>query len=102
MPILESKMIANIGNRIPTLLEIKAVLDSMREYILNVRVGGNDFSNLYGLRRAADQNIYQIGVIRDILMDIINIFAADYVISGPVWEYFGTDLSGQWAIGLKN
>ena len=73
----------------------------MQEYILNVRVGGNDFSNLYGLRRGANQNIYQIGVIRDILIDIINVFAADYVVSGPVWEYFGTGLSEPWATGLQ-
>lgn len=101
MPILESKMIADIAGRTSTLLKIKENLDSMQEYILNVRVGGNDFSNLYGLRRGANQNIYQIGVIRDILVDIINVFAADYVVSGPVWEYFGTDLSESWATGLQ-
>lgn len=101
MPILESKMIADIENRTDTLLKIKENLDRMRDYVLNVRVGGNDFSNLYGLRRGVDQNIYQIGVIRDILIDIINVFAADYVVSGPVWEYFGTDLSAPWAAGLK-
>lgn len=101
MPILESKMIADIAGRTSTLLKIKENLDSMQEYILNVRVGGNDFSNLYGLRRGVNQNIYQIGVIRDILIDIINVFAADYVVSGPVWEYFGTGLSEPWATGLQ-
>ena len=101
MPILESKMIADIENRTSTLLKIKENLDSIQDYVLNVRVGGNDFSNLYGLRRNATQNIYQIGVIRDILIDIINVFAADYVVSGPVWEYFGTDPSASWATGLN-
>ncbi len=101
MPILESKAIADIEGRTKTLLEIKKLLDSMKDYVLNVRVGGNDFSNLYGLRRSAEQNIYQIGVIRDILVDIINVFAADYVVSGPVWEYFGTDESAAWAKGLR-
>lgn len=101
MPILESKMIADIAGRTSTLLRIKEKLDSMQECILNVRVGGNDFSNLYGLRRGVNQNIYQLGVIRDILIDIINVFAADYVVSGPVWEYFGTDVSEQWATGLR-
>ncbi len=101
MPILESKMIADIADRASTLLKIKKNLDSMQEYILNVRVGGNDFSNLYGLRRGVNQNIYQIGVIRDILVDIINVFATDYVVSGPVWEYFGTNLSEPWATGLQ-
>ncbi len=102
MPILESKMIADIDNRTATLLKIRHVLDTMREYVLNIRVGGNDFCNLYGLRRSVGQNIYQIGVVRDILIDIINVFAADYVVSGPVWEYFGTDPSAPWAAGLKS
>lgn len=100
MPILESKMIADIEGRIHTLLNIKSYLAKANEYVLNVRVGGNDFSNLYGLRRTITQNIYQIGVIRDILIDIINVFAADYVVSGPVWEYFGTE-DGSWSDGLR-
>lgn len=101
MPILESRMIADIGERHSTLLKLKAILDSAKDYILNVRVGGDDFSNLYGLRRAVDQNIYEIGVIRDILVDIINVFASDYVVSGPVWEYFGEDQNGEWANGFR-
>ena len=99
MPILESKMIADTEGRIHTLLNIKSHLAKASDYVLNIRVGGNDFSNLYGLRRSATQNIYQIGVIRDILIDIINVFAADYVVSGPVWEYFGTE-NGVWSDGL--
>ena len=101
MPILESKTVADIGNRVDILWTIKHHLDEVHEYILNVRVGGNDFSNMYGLRRTETQNIYQIGVIRDILVNIINVFASDYVVSGPVWEYFGTDDSQPWAIGLR-
>ncbi len=101
MPILESKTVADIGNRVDILWSIKHHLDAVYEYILNVRVGGNDFSNMYGLRRSETQNIYQIGVIRDILVNIINVFASDYVVSGPVWEYFGTDDSKPWAEGLR-
>lgn len=101
MPILESKTVADIGNRVDILWSIKQHLDTVHEYILNVRVGGNDFSNMYGLRRSETQNIYQIGVIRDILVNIINVFASDFVVSGPVWEYFGTDDSEPWAEGLR-
>ena len=101
MPILESKITADIQNRTDTLLKIKESIDEIHDYVLNVRVGGNDFSNLYGLRRGTDQNIYQIGVIRDILIDIINVFASDYVVSGPVWEYFGTNEADPWADGLR-
>lgn len=99
MPILESRMIANIRERADTLLKIRSYLSKISEYVLNVRVGGNDFSNLYGVRRAVNQNIYQIGMIRDILVDIINVFSADYIVSGPVWEYFG-DKPGLWSEGL--
>lgn len=99
MPILESRMIANIRDRADTLLKIRAYLSKIHDYVLNVRVGGNDFSNLYGVRRAVDQNIYQIGMIRDILVDIINVFSADFVVSGPVWEYFGNE-PGAWSEGL--
>ena len=102
MPILESQITADIRTRAETLVMIKKNLDSMKEYVLNVRVGGNDLSNLYGLRRGADQNIYQIGVIRDILSDVINVFASDYIVSGPVWEYFGKDPEDSWATGLRS
>lgn len=101
MPILESKTVADIGNRVQTLLAIKKELDACREYVLNVRVGGNDFSNMYGLRRSESQTIYEIGVIRDILANIMNVFGSDYVVSGPVWEYFGEDEAQPWAAGLR-
>ncbi len=100
MPVLESRMIADIGTRVGTILKLKESLDAIREYVLNVRVGGNDFCNLYGLRRSVSQSIYDIGVIRDIFVDIINIFASDYVVSGPVWEYFGAERDGRWDMGL--
>ena len=100
MPILESRMVADIGTRVGTLSKIKEAIDTVKEYVLNVRVGGNDFCNLYGLRRSVSQSIYDIGVIRDIFVDIINIFASDYVVSGPVWEYFGPECDGKWDVGL--
>ena len=101
MPILESRMIAERSTRMETLYAIRAKLLQVKEYVLNVRVGGNDFSNLYGLRRSVHQTIYDIGIIRDILMDILNVFSLDFVVSGPVWEYFGTDRQGEWADGLQ-
>lgn len=102
MPILESKMIAYKSTRLNILIAIKEIINEMRQYILNIRVGGNDFCNIYGLRRSVNQNIYDIGVIRDILVDIINVFASDYVVSGAVWEYFGQNPDDDWARGLKS
>ena len=101
MPILESKEIADALNRLNILHSIKNHLDTIREYVLNIRVGGNDFCNLYAVRRSVRQSIYDIGVVRDILMDILNVFASDYVVSGPVWEYFGNNDRDDWAVGLK-
>lgn len=101
MPILESRMIASIHTRNASLLRLREIADAHQEDILNIRVGGNDFCNLFGLRRTVRQTIHEIGVVRDILMDILNAFADDYVVSGPVWEYYGSAASDAWAIGLQ-
>lgn len=94
MPILESSQIIYREYRAQTLMNIRALLDEYRDCILNVRIGATDFSSLFGLRRSPDMTIYDIGVIRDCITDIINIFGRaedQYVISGPVWEYFKSD-----------
>jgi len=101
MPILESPMLAEVGSRRSALQQLKDELERVHKYILNVRVGGNDFCSLFGLRRNVRQNIYQISVVRDILADIVNIFSDEYVLSGPVWEYFGDDPDAPWAQGLR-
>lgn len=101
MPILESKMIADISERSTVLTQIKQKLEIIKDYILNIRVGGNDFSNIYGVRCSINQTIYDIGVIRDIFMDILNVFSQEYIVSGPVWNYFGEEKDDKrWIIGL--
>lgn len=100
MPILESRPVADMSTRQQELNQLYKKLMSVYPLILNIRVGGNDFCNLYGLRRTQNETIYQIGIIRDILADILNRFSGEFVVSAPVWEYFGTgDLS--WAEGMK-
>ena len=101
MPILESRAVAGLGTRRRELLDLRALLDDHHDRILNVRVGGNDFCNLFGLRRRVDQTIYDLGVVRDILADIVNVFGDAYVVSGPVWEYYGKTADGPWAAGLR-
>jgi citrate lyase beta subunit len=91
LPILESSRIIYRETRWNELLSIKEILDEYQEYVLNVRIGATDFSSLFGLRRSPDITIYEIAVIRDCIADIINLFGrvdSNYVISGPVWEYF--------------
>ncbi|WP_409299382.1 HpcH/HpaI aldolase/citrate lyase family protein [Peribacillus sp. SCS-26] len=91
MPILETPEIIYKESRLDTLLSIKNLLDRYRGMILNVRIGATDFSGLFGIRRDRDTTIYNINVISDCITDIINVFGRQdgYVISGPVWEYFG-------------
>lgn len=86
MPILESCDIIYLESRANTLFELKKVLHEFKDYVLNVRIGATDFSSLFGLRRSPDMTIYDIGVIRDCIADIVNIFGRaddNYVISGP-------------------
>lgn len=100
MPILESESISYIKSRHIVLDKLKEIFDQNKEYILNIRVGGNDLSNLYGLRRPVNYPIYSVGVVRDILIDILNVFATEYVVSGPVWNYFGDFQDKEWSRGL--
>lgn len=101
MPIIESKCVLDVLTRHTELGKIKSAIDSISDLILNVRVGGNDFCNVYGLRRGMDSTIYDISVIRDVLSDIINTFGNSYVVSGPVWEYFSNDTDNRWETGLR-
>ncbi len=90
MPIIEDEVVAHKETRIDELLGIKEILDRYKDIVLEVRVGATDFSAVFGVRRDIDYTIYDIAPVRDCLSDIINIFGRDndYVISGPVWEYF--------------
>lgn len=88
MPILEGKEYIDLNTRIDKLIKLKENMEEIREYILNIRVGGNDFCKCFAIRRNVKQTIYDIGVVRNILIDILSIFSREYVISGPVFEYF--------------
>lgn len=100
MPTLESRDIVTLASRAETLQELRERVDEISDIILNIRVGGNDFCNAFGIRRSSGETIYDIGAVSRILSDIITVFSPDYVVSGPVWEYFsGTD--NQWKTGLS-
>ena len=94
MPILEDDTIIYKETRFENLHKIQKILDDYAEYVLNIRVGGTDFSSLYGLRRNKYTTIYQVQVVHDCLLDILNFFIRsekNYVVSGPVWEFFSWD-----------
>jgi citrate lyase beta subunit len=91
MPIFEGKAIAYRETRNQELQLLKQALDPLENVILNIRVGGTDFSSLFGVRRDINTSIYDILPVRDALSDILNFFNRiedSYTVSGPVWEYF--------------
>lgn len=99
MPIFESPTIIHLQNRYHILYELKAKLDTIEELVLNIRVGGNDLCHMFGLRRHINESIHAMAPIDNIFSDIITVFGMDYVVSGPVWEYYnGTG----WDDGLRN
>ncbi|MBR2215529.1 MAG: HpcH/HpaI aldolase/citrate lyase family protein [Selenomonadaceae bacterium] len=101
MPILESSALADPATRIDTLTTIRCLLEAVKPYVLNIRVGGNDLLNLYGLRCPISHTIYDIEAVRAVLADILGVFAREYVVSAPVWNYFGQRETEPWAEGLK-
>lgn len=99
LPILESGDIIDLRTRVKNLYKIKEKLDQVSYMVLNVRVGGNDFCSGFGVRRHCSESIYDVQTVSRILTDILTVFSRDYVVSGPVWEYFaGEDES--WKTGL--
>lgn len=101
MPTLESTDIVMLPDREHRLAALREKTDEIAPLILNIRVGGNDLCSAFGIRRSIDETIYDILPVSRILSDIIATFSPDYVVSGPVWEYFddkGTDTA--WRDGL--
>ena len=97
MPIFESPSIIDLRTRYEILYHLKQTLDSVEKNVLNIRVGGNDLCHMFGFRRHDDESIHQIRPIATIFSDIITVYGMDYVVSGPVWEYYQ---SSNWQKGL--
>jgi citrate lyase beta subunit len=103
MPILESHDIINFESRANSLLGLRKLLDGYKDFVLNIRVGAMDFCNFYGLRRSINQSIYDIGIVEKVFSDILTVFADDYIVSAPVWEYYEDDSGDKkWLEGLEN
>jgi citrate lyase beta subunit len=91
MPLLEGKSIGYKETREKELCSIRDLLAPFINNVINIRVGGTDLSSLFGVRRGINYSIYDILTVRDCLSDILNFFSRaedEYVVSGPVWEYF--------------
>ena len=97
MPIYESSSIIDLRTRFGTLYTLKEKLSQIEDLVLNIRVGGNDLCHNFGFRRHSDESIHRIKPISDIFSDIVTVYGTDYVISGPVWEYYS---GSNWETGL--
>jgi len=97
MPIYENSSIIDLRHRTEILYSLKDSLSQIEELVLNIRVGGNDLCHMFGFRRHSDESIHRIKPISNIFSDIITIYGMDYVVSGPVWEYYAGD---NWEKGL--
>lgn len=98
MPIYESSSIIDLRSRYDILYALKEKLDKVEDLVLNIRVGGNDLCHMFGYRRHVHESIHQIAPIANIFSDILTVYGMDYVVSGPVWEYYNGE---QWEAGLK-
>ena len=90
LPIIEDSTVAYKETRLGALLGAKEILDKYKDIVLQIRVGATDFSSCFGVRRGVDYSIYDILTVRECLSDILNVFSRnnEYIVSGPVWEYF--------------
>ncbi|WP_223640400.1 HpcH/HpaI aldolase/citrate lyase family protein [Planococcus sp. 4-30] len=93
LPLLETKEVLYSESRERTLADLHSIMQAEAERILTVRVGATDFSSLYGLRRPAERTIYDVHIIRDCLISILNRFGRSedgFTVSGPVYEHFSS------------
>lgn len=97
MPIYENSSIINLRDRYEILYELKDTLAQAEDLVLNIRVGGNDLCHMFGFRRHSNESIHQLRPIANIFSDIITVYGMDYVVSGPVWEYYA---GNNWEDGL--
>ena len=95
MPVLESPELAFTENRARHLLDIKTILDDVRDHVCAVRVGATDLSSAYGLRRSRDLTVWDVRPVADVIADILNVFGradgSGYVITGAVWEHYANE-----------
>lgn len=99
MPILENPVMIHLKHRYEILYGIREKLEPVKSLVLNIRVGGNDLCHTFGFRRQVTETIYDIYPVAGILSDIMTVFGTEYILSGPVFEYYN---GSQWEQGLEN
>jgi citrate lyase beta subunit len=95
MPIIESRQAVAAETRVEELVALRTALAPQRHRVPAVRIGGSDLCGYFGVRRRADQTIYDIGPVASAIGDMVNVLGRDhdgFALAGPVWEYFTGDV----------
>lgn len=101
MPIIESDTLMRPYKRAEKLYMLHQLCDIVGEKILNIRVGGNDFSGILAVRNSVEQTVYDIAPVANLLADISAEFSRDYAVSAPVWNYFESGSDDAWKKGME-
>lgn len=101
MPILENPSLLDICGREKRLGSLRESLLSMSDCIANVRLGGNDLCSGLGIVSPVSRTIYDIPPIAGLLSDIAAALTPHFIVSAPVWNYFGGDKGGAWRAGME-
>lgn len=92
MPLIESPEMIHRETRDEALLGVQRLLDKHRSSVLAVRTGATDLCGAYGIRRGRDLTIYDVRLVADVLMAVVNVLGrtdgSGFTVTGPVWEYF--------------
>lgn len=92
MPVLETPDVLYRETRDEALSAIRELLGHYRDIVLALRLGATDLCGLYGIRRDRDLTIYHVGVVAELISEVVNhlgrMDGSGYTITGPVWEYF--------------
>lgn len=89
MPILESKNLIPRNQRAKVLYSTKDLIDAVSDITINIRVGVNDLCSYFSLRRPRGNTIYDVLPVADVLTDILTAFSKDYIVAGPVYDFYG-------------
>ena len=99
MPIIENPSFLRLSSRYAKLERLFDELTEMRDRILNVRIGGNDFCRALDLRADIHSTVYDILPVGRLISDIAAVFAGEFTVSAPVWNYFAGG-APEWEKGM--
>ena len=88
LPELDGIALIDLKSRYIDLYSIKERLATYEDYVLNVLVSTGSVINSFCVRRRVDENIYQSSPVASLLADIVTVFATDYILCAPAFEYY--------------